>query len=123
VVSESILNMNKNASSPARLDETIYIQSQTAVHDGQGGVVREWSDKKKIFAEVKARTGTEKFQSGEVRVVGSYTFTIRNNRQIIQEEDRIFWNNELYNVVFVERQSKRDLYIKIHAEIGGNTSK
>jgi len=105
---------------PGKLDQRITIEQLSLVSDGGGGFTKTWaglSSAPIVWAHVKANSGREAFEDDRTNATMTATFTIRN-RDDVQENDRIIWRSEFYNIRQVMREGVRSMYLRIVAERG-----
>ena len=104
---------------PGELDQKITIQRESATDDGFGGETITLSTVMTPRCKVVPRNGNERFFSDRVEAVATYLFVIRNRTDVtLQENDRILYNNEEYNVLYINREGNRPLYLELFAERG-----
>jgi len=105
---------------PGKMDQRITLEQLSLVSDGGGGSTKTWAGLSVapiVWAHVKANGGRETFDDDRTNATATTTFTIRN-RDDVQENDRIVWRSEFYNIRHVMRQGTRDMYLRIVAERG-----
>jgi SPP1 family predicted phage head-tail adaptor len=103
-----------------KMDQRITLQSRAGTADGAGGFTYGWSDfatVPTVWARVEPLTGRESDQEGGVAATLMYSFTIRT-RTDVNEDDRIVWRGDHFNIRRVLREGPRPLHIEIEAERG-----
>ena len=102
------------------MDQSIAFERLKDVSDGYGGVTRTWAELEEnanVWAEVKAKSGTEAMTEGRMNASYVVVFTIYN-RNDLSEKDRIVWQGERYNIRGIRRTGDRSLRLVIEAERG-----
>lgn len=102
------------------LDQRITFQKRLKVPDNMGGYSFTWTDintLSSVWAHARPKNGREVAQFDRVDAEASYLFVIRN-RSDIQEDYRIVWDGEFFNIRHILKPKSRDLYMQIDAERG-----
>ena len=103
---------------PGELDQLIRFEAETLVSDNAGGQIVTWVPfPKDTWAKAKPMGGSERDNFDQLDNPSTYRFIIRN-RFDITEKHRIKWNDQYYNIIFIQETGKRDLYLGIVAERG-----
>lgn len=102
---------------PEELDQRLKFRSQSAISDGQGGRVMTWIDNFECWGKVKVQNGNERENYDQLESFGRYKFVIRW-RDDFSETNLIIWNNQEYNIKFIEKLGGRKLYLVVTAERG-----
>jgi SPP1 family predicted phage head-tail adaptor len=102
------------------LDQLITIKRETRTDDGMGGATSSLtivaSD---LWAHARPRRGKELGEFQGVRAQALYLFVIRNDTDLaLEEDDRIEWNGETYNIRAILSEGARSMYLEIEAERG-----
>jgi len=103
-----------------RMDQRITFQRAADVSDGAGGFIRTWADvatNPTVWADVKAKSGSEALVNGRMTASLVTIFTVWN-RSDLSELDRIIWNGEAYNIRGILRFGGATLRLQIEAERG-----
>jgi len=102
---------------PGSLDQRVTLQARSRTSDGMGGSVEVWTDTATVWAFVRPLRGSEGVASERVEATAMQRFCIRN-RSDLNEDDRILWAGETYNIRHVHRKGSREMYLDIDAERG-----
>jgi SPP1 family predicted phage head-tail adaptor len=100
-----------------KLDQFITIERRDRTSDGMGGYVEAWVARAEVWANAKAKSGREGLTEGRTSAVFVVTFTIYTLADL-NEEDRVLWNGETYNIRGIMREGSRPIYTKFEAERG-----
>lgn len=106
-----------------KLDQRVTFQTNTQVSDGMGGLENgfaNFTSMPTVWANVLPLAGGERDELGGVNASGRYLIMVRN-RQDINENDRMIWGGESYNIRNVRRAGTRELYLKFEVERGVST--
>lgn len=102
---------------PGELDQYIKIQRESKVSDGYGGSTISWVDYMDLWAHVRPLSGREVTDFNRVNAEARYLFVVRYPSDI-QDNDRIEWDGEYFNIRVRKQPKGRDLYMQIEAERG-----
>jgi SPP1 family predicted phage head-tail adaptor len=103
---------------PGELDQRISILRETLSDDGFGGQnVALAVLSKTTWAHVRPMSGRESERFDKLNAEMTNLFVIRY-RSDVQENDRIEWLSEQYNIRAVMKSGPRKLYLEIYAERG-----
>jgi len=103
---------------PGELDQQINVQRETLTTDGMGGdTVALSTTHTKLWAKVMPLSGKEFERFEQLNTAGMVKFILRYVAGI-RADDRIIWNDESYNIRYIQQGSARDMYLEITAEKG-----
>lgn len=102
------------------LDQRIsFIFEDTSQNDGFGGQEVSLNTDRTAWAKVVPRNGNERFFGEQVQATSNYMFVIRNRSDVtLEENNRILYNGEEYNIDYIPKRGDRALYIEIFATRG-----
>lgn len=103
-----------------KMDQRITLQSFSSVSDGGGGFTKAWADLPSaptVWADARPATGREQYTEGRDVATAMTVFLIRN-RSDVNEECRVVWGGENYNIRDIKRAGGREMYLEIVAERG-----
>lgn len=89
---------------PGRTRYKLTIQELTVIPDEKQEQIESWNDVITVHCAVSQFTGTEKFQARREITESDVTFTIRWSKNLsrINEEDfRIVFKGEIYDILFI----------------------
>lgn len=105
---------------PGQMSEKILFRYSTAEFDpGTGDVVTTWHTRAECWALIEFKRGEERALVASISApFRDYNITVRN-RFDIEESDTIVWNGKTLAIRSIGRESSRDLYLTLEAEMGG----
>lgn len=103
---------------PGEFKHPVIIQSLEITKDQDGFEVEEWQDLFKPRAKINNTTGKE-FQAGaSENAIITTKFTIRASRAYnVTNRDRIVYNNNVYDIKYVNNILENHIYLEIVAEL------
>jgi SPP1 family predicted phage head-tail adaptor len=103
---------------PGELDEKIDFKREVKVSDGMGGYEITLADiSTNVWCKVRPLSGGESERFDKLNAE-ELTLFVTRYRTDIEEDDRISWNGEQYNIRHIPRTSRRHLYTQFYAERG-----
>lgn len=102
------------------MTEQVTLQRVVRSADGAGGQTEAWADMACdtcVWAEVRAKAGTESMVEGRTSASFVVLFTIYA-RSDVDETCRILWNGVAYNIRGIRRETGRAQRLVIEAERG-----
>lgn len=100
---------------PGELDQRIIIERESLADDGMGGSTSVWSTHITRWALVRPASGSEKTEHDTVNARAKYVFVIRYPADV-NDDDRILWDGDYYNIRYRAKPKTRGMYISIEAE-------
>ena len=98
-----------------RLREQIAIKAYSEAADGYGQMVKTYTTRETVRAEVKQLSGTEESQGGQYQGRGIFQFTIRDTT--LAQVDRITWNGNDYEIIEIIERMHRGRVLTVKAAL------
>lgn len=100
------------------LDEKITFNTEVKVSDGMGGSeLSLLAIAESVWCKVRPLSGKESERFDKLNA-DELTLFVTRYRTDIEENDRISWNGEEYNIRHIPRASRRSMYSEFFAERG-----
>lgn len=96
------------------LKHRITFKTYTSIENDMGDAISSWIDYKTVWASVTNLHGRELFQAMQVQAEYTVKFTIRYCKNI-NENMRIVFNGQEYNITFVDDIKYKHTYMEIQA--------
>lgn len=103
---------------PGELDQLIDIKRMVKTSDGYGGDTVALSYVVTgLWTKVRPMSGKEAERFDKLNAEFTNLFVVRF-RDDIQEDDRIVWDGDEYNIRTIQKAGSRSLYLEIYADRG-----
>lgn len=105
--------------SAGSMREQITLQTEARVADGGGGYAQSFTTSYKVYASVKALSGNEQYQQGQITDTQQYEFIIRyRSDKTVTAKNRILWGTRVFQIKSVINDMERNKYLVITAAEG-----
>ena len=101
-----------------KLDQQITLQSLSEVQNSFGEVSNSYSTVATVWGQVISQRGQESFQSARVNARESIRVGVRYRADVTLKW-RFTWNGQTYNIVYLDRASRRDGMLWLTGELNG----
>ena len=99
------------------LRHQIELQKPTNTRDAGGGITESFTTLANLFAKIENKRGTESLRQGQVKEQTTHVFTIRY-RKDIGTNYRILYDDDFYNIRYINNIDHRDRYLEVECELG-----
>ena len=96
-----------------RLREQVAIKAYTEAADSYGQMIKTYTTRATVRAEVKQLSGTEEAQGGQYQGRGLYQFTIRDIT--LAQIDRLTWAGNDYEIIEIIERMHRGRVLTVNA--------
>jgi SPP1 family predicted phage head-tail adaptor len=114
---------SKNASSgdpiglAARLKHRVVIQQRVLSADGAGGSTESWSSVATVWAELRARSGSERSFAGKLETRATHALTMRY-RSGITSDMRVSYGGRQFNIRRIDNVNEAGVLLELQLEEG-----
>lgn len=98
-----------------RLREQVEIKAYTEAADSYGQMIKTYTTRETVRAEVKQLSGTEETQGGQYQGRGMFQFTIRHTT--LAQADRITWAGNDYEIIEIIERMHRGRVLTVRAAL------
>ena len=99
------------------LDQRVKVMRKQEVSDGYGGITVSWIESGDYWSHVRPMAGREIEDFDRLQGTASYLFVFRNGIDL-QDDDRLDWYGEQFNVRVRKQPKGRAMYVEVEAERG-----
>lgn len=103
---------------PGKLNKRITIQQYTTTQNKNGFDVPDWIEYKTVWSSVNNLWGKEFYAAKAINAENTVEFVVRYSKEldkINSKEYRIFWNDRVFNITFIDNIKYENRWLKIKA--------
>lgn len=101
-----------------KLDQRVIIQALTVTQNDLGESLQSYATLATVWGHVMSQRGQEAFEAARVNARETIRVQVRY-RDDVTLKHRIQWQSQTYNIIALDRSSRRDGYLWLTAEVNG----